>query len=66
MQKTEPALSTNDLLARVKADLQSLVLWAEGDAACSRDSEAPEQARNDERRAKALLKALDIISTCTR
>ena len=61
-----PATSTNDLLARVSDDLRTLVLWAEADAECSRESDAPDQATNDKTRARWLRQALELISHCTR
>jgi hypothetical protein len=63
---TRPYETTNAALARVEADLDQLIQWAEADACHAMDNDAYDTARDDERRVRALVKARDLLKECYR
>ena len=58
--------TTNELLARALALVDELIDWADTDAEHATESDAPDTARDDRRRAKNLRKARDLMSNCER
>ena len=56
--------TTNELLDRLLLDLEVLRGWAEADKDASNESNAKDQARDDEARAKLINRAILLLRDC--
>lgn len=59
-------IRTNDKLAAVTADVQTLIGWAQADVDASVEADAHAQAADDRRRVKALKQALAFLESAGR
>lgn len=58
--------TTNGKLAKVRDDVLELIEWADADSQHARENDAPETAKDDERRAKTLRKVNALLGECWR
>lgn len=60
------AETTNGKIAETLSHVDALIGWADADAEHATENDAPDTARDDRRRARALRKARALIAGCVR
>ena len=66
MANTRTIATSNEALAKVKAQVQELIGWAEADAQHAAENDAAFTSADDKRRAKLLKQALKLLEQCER